>query len=351
MPNFIPVEKQTVLITGAAGYICSWIVKTFLDEGFSVRATVRDLKDFAKISHLNELKKKSNGHLKLVEADLMHEGSFDEPAKGCEILVHTASPFIVQNIKDNQKQLVIPAVEGTKNVLSAANKSDSLRRVVLTSSVAAIHGDNCESGSGQNGTFNESDWNTSSSGDYNPYQYSKTMAEKMAWKMAENANWDLVVLNPGFILGPSLSTRIDGASVDMMRSLLNGKYRLGVPDICLAFVDIRDVARAHFLVAEDRNTAGRFILVSEVGNTPMVAEILRSEYGKTHPIPKNVIPKWLVKMTGFIFGLKRDYLERNVGHSFKIDNRKSLEELGLTYRPVRDTILDHAEQLISLGLV
>ena len=67
MPNFIPVEKQTVLITGAAGYICSWIVKTFLDEGFSVRATVRDLKDFAKISHLNELKKRAMVILNLLK--------------------------------------------------------------------------------------------------------------------------------------------------------------------------------------------------------------------------------------------------------------------------------------------
>ena len=77
------------------------------------------------------------------------------------------------------------------------------------------------------------------------------MAEKTAWKMAENSHWDLIVLNPGFVLGPSLSTRIDGASVDMMRSLLNGKYRLGVPDIYLAFVDVRDVAQAHFLAALD----------------------------------------------------------------------------------------------------
>ena len=95
----------------------------------------------------------------------------------------------------------------------------------------------------------------------------------------------------------------------------------------------------------------RNILVSHVGSTPMVAEVLRSEYDRTYPIPKNVVPKWLVKMTGFIFGLKRDYLERNVGHSFKIDNRKSLEELGMIYRPVRDTILDHAEQLIYMKLI
>ena len=345
------MEKQTVLITGAAGYICSWIVKKFLEEGFSVRATVRDLKDLDKIQHLNDLKSTNEADLELFKADLLDDGSFDEPAKGCDILVHTASPFIVQNIKDSQKQLVLPAIEGTKNVLSAASKSDSLTRVVLTSSVAAITGDNCETGSGENGIFNESDWNTSSSEDYNPYQYSKTMAEKTAWKMAENSHWDLIVLNPGFVLGPSLSTRIDGASVDMMRSLLNGKYRLGVPDIYLAFVDVRDVAQAHFLAALDQNITGRNILVSHVGNTPMVAEVLRSEYGRTYPIPKNIIPKWLVKMTGFIFGLKRDYLERNVGHSFKIDNRKSLEEVGMTYRPVRDTILDHAEQLISMKLI
>ena len=80
----------------------------------------------------------------MFEADLLNQGDFDEAIKGCELVIHTASPFKFQGIKDPQKELIDPALIGTRNVLEAANRNKSTKRVVLTSSVVAIFGDPAE---------------------------------------------------------------------------------------------------------------------------------------------------------------------------------------------------------------
>ena len=135
--------KQTILVTGGTGYIGAWVVKGLLEHGHTVRVTVRNIQQKEKYQFLLDLAKKAEGSLEFWEADLLKTGSFDEAAKGCDSIAHVASPFKL-NVKDAQKDLVDPAVIGTTNVLQAANKSGSVKKVVLTSSVAAIHGDNID---------------------------------------------------------------------------------------------------------------------------------------------------------------------------------------------------------------
>ena len=96
------------------------------------------------------------------------------------MVFHTASPFI-RVIKDPQKDLVDPAKKGTKNVLGSANKTESVKRVVVTSSCAAIYGDGEDVLKMPNQELTEDLWNTSSSLDHQPYSFSKTVAEKEAW--------------------------------------------------------------------------------------------------------------------------------------------------------------------------
>ena len=136
--------KTNILVTGGTGYIASWVIKFLLEEGHQVHATVRDLKNEEKNRHLWKLNEENNGELNLFEADLLQEGSFDEAMEGVEYVIHMASPFQVYGIKDPQKQLIEPALQGTRNVLNSANKSDNVKRVVLTSSIAAIYGDNSD---------------------------------------------------------------------------------------------------------------------------------------------------------------------------------------------------------------
>ena len=163
-----------VLVTGGSGYIASWIIHDLLKAGKNVHTTVRNKDKAGKYDHLIKISEKSSGHLTIFEADLLKEGSFENAMKDCEVVFHTASPFKVEKIKDGYRELVKPALEGTKNVLQSAIKSDKVKRVVLTSSVAAVYGDGKDIINKDNG-FTEADWNTTHSESYQPYQYSKTI--------------------------------------------------------------------------------------------------------------------------------------------------------------------------------
>ncbi len=158
------IDKSTpVLVTGGNGYIASWLTKYLLEQGINVRATVRDPSNEKKVGHLKKIAENTRGRLTLFQADLLKEGSFNDAMRGCELVFHTASPFVIRGIKDPQKELVDPAVKGTRNVLEAANRIESVKRVVLTSSVVAIYGDAVDMQQTKNGIFTEEHWNTTSS--------------------------------------------------------------------------------------------------------------------------------------------------------------------------------------------
>jgi nucleoside-diphosphate-sugar epimerase len=342
---------KTYLVTGASGYIASWIIKYLLEKGENVHGTVRNLSETARISHLLELQQQHPGRLELFEADLLDKESFRKPMEGCSIILHTASPFFIAKIKNARRDLIQPALEGTRNVLTLASEFPEIRRIVVTSSVAAIHSDAADIRNTSNGEFSEADWNTRSNEKHNPYQYSKTLAEKEAWKIAEGqTQWKLVTINPGFVMGPSLSKRIDSTSIDTMRSLLNGKYRTGVPDLYFGIVDVRDVARAHILAATKEDASGRHICV---GNTVPILEmamVLSAKYPKL-PIPKNTVPKFLLYLVGPLMGFSWKFVQLNYGIPFKFDNSKSIKKLGVEYTPLSKTLTDHAEQLINDKLI
>ena len=198
-------KNAPVLVTGANGYVASWIVKSLLEQGFTVHAAVRNPDNKNKVGHLEKLAENSAGKLHLFKTDLLQNESYNEAMKGCEVVFHTASPFTL-DVKDPQKQLVDPAVNGTANVLNSASQTSSVKRVVLTSSCAAIYTDAKDCAEAPGGVLTEKVWNTKSSLSYQPYSYSKTMAEKKAWELKdEQDQWDLVVMNPSFVMGPSLN--------------------------------------------------------------------------------------------------------------------------------------------------
>ena len=345
------MSKATVLVTGGSGYIASWVVKYLLEEGYTVRATVRNLRSEDKVAHLKAMEREYSGKLQLFEADLLTEGSFDESMKGCDVVIHTASPFFIKGLKDAQKQLVDPALQGTRNVLETANRAESVKRVVLTSSVAAIMGDNVDALNKVNRTMTEEDWNTSSSLNHQPYSYSKTVAEREAWKIAESQNrWKLVVINPAFVMGPSLSNRMDGTSVQFMHDLVGGPLKSGVPDLTFGIVDVRDVARAHVLAANNE-ASGRHILCADTKTFVELAQMLKDRYGRSLPLPRGQLPTFMVYIIGPLFGLSWGFLKKNLGVRYKLDNRRSKEDLGISYRSVADTLCDHVEQMKASGII
>ena len=342
---------ETYLVTGASGYIASWIVKYLLEQGEKVHGTVRKLSDTAKISHLLALQEKHPGQFHLFEADLLNRESFRMPLEGCSIIMHTASPFFIAKIKDPQRDLITPALQGTSNVLELANDFPAIKRIVLTSSVAAIYSDAADIFKTTSGSYTEADWNTTSDAKHNPYQYSKTLAERKAWEIEKGqSRWKLVVINPGFVMGPSLTKRVDSTSIDTMLSLLNGKYKSGVPDLYFGIVDVRDVAKAHILAATTESASGRHICVSCVTPIAEMARVLKEKY-PTRPIPSSTLPKFILYLVGPFMGFSWRFLKLNYGVPYKIDNSRSIKDLGIVYTPLKSTIIDHAEQLIGDKLV
>ena len=189
-----------VLVTGATGFIASRIVEQLLAAGYLVRGTVRSLKKPRDVDRLRTLPFAAE-RLELVEADLTHLGSFDTPAAGCGAVIHTASPYAL-TVNDPLTDLIGPALNGTRNVLAACAKTSTVKRVVLTSSMAAVT-DEPDSAR----TLTEADWNAKSSLSRNPYYYSKTLAERAAWEFVaqEKPGFDLVAINPFMVIGPSLT--------------------------------------------------------------------------------------------------------------------------------------------------
>ncbi len=236
-------------------------------------------------------------------------GSFDEMAKGCDAIVHIASPFIL-NVKDAKRDLLDPAVIGTSNVLEAANKSGSVKKVVLTSSVVAIYGDNIDMKDQNLSVLTEDQYNTSSSLKHQPYAYSKVEAEKKAWEMAgQQTDWELIVLNPSFVMGPSLTSTSQSESLKFMTELLSGKQKSGTAELYMAYVDVRDL------------------------------------YGDKYKLPKSYLPKWLLSLIGGLFGLSPKFVKNNVGIPLVLDATKSKDKVKLTYIPLEQTAKDMVDQM------
>ena len=345
-------KSDPVLVTGAAGYVASWVVKNLLESGYHVIGTVRSLASKDKYAHLEALPVGEGGCLELVEADLLKPGSFDEAASKAKVVIRTASPFQVNGIKDPQKELVDPALLGTENVLKAASASPSVKRVVLTSSVASIFGDNIDCHKA-GGILSEENWNESSSLVHQPYSYSKTVAEKAAWKMYESQKgWDLVVINPGFILGPGLSQRGDSMSTGFIKDYMVGQFSRGVPDIEFGFCDVRDVAKAHVLGAEKAEVKGRHIIVADHFKMIDISKILKNEFGDKFPkMPKRVMPTWLLYAFGPLKGFSWRKIRGNIGYPLKLDNSRSKKDLGMSYGPLEKAVVDQAHKLIEDKLV
>jgi nucleoside-diphosphate-sugar epimerase len=343
--------RKPILVTGGSGYMASWIVRLLLEGGRYVKTTVRDRSNKEKVSHLVQMGEEYPGKLELYEADLTKNGSFEEAMAACELVIHNASPFQIFGIKDPQKELIEPALVGTRNVLQTANRTPSVKRSVFTSSMAAMYGDAIDIKDSPNEISTEDDWNTTSSPKHQPYYYSKTVAEKEAWRIAgEQTQWDLVVINPGFVLGPSLTNRTDSVSIDFMLSVMNGKYKRGVPDLCYGVVDVRDVAKAHVLAGTNPAASGRHILAADTLTFLEIANILKKKYSN-YPLPKGNVPKPFLYLFGPLQGISWKFIKLNVGIPIQFDNSYSKKDLGIEYTPVENTLHDHAAQIIESGFL
>lgn len=301
------------------------LIHQLLAKGYSVRATVRSRANTDKVAHLERLAEALPGSLELFEADLLAEGAFDAAFKGCLFVFHCASPFFIE-AGDPQAQLVDPAVKGTRNVMAAVahNKGD-VRRVVLTSSCAAIKGMKDPAAPKEGSTYSEADWNeTSTVEGGEAYWASKVQAEQAAWEVAREQGLDLVTILPEFIMGPVISRRTDATSLGYMKAWVEGSAQSGAP----VFADVRDVARAHILAAEKPGASGRYIVAN------------------SHSTPASDISAWLQERFPDC-----EFAAGEAGQAEeKVNNGRVQRELGLAITPVKETVQDMAATLVALEL-
>ncbi|MTH97990.1 aldehyde reductase [Roseibium sp. RKSG952] len=341
-----------VMVTGATGYVAGWIIKRLLDAGCTVHAPVRNPDRLDKLRHLSELADRSSGEIRFFRADLLEQGSYDAAMQGCAVVFHTASPFTM-DVKDPQTQLVDPAVNGTKNVLASVNRTGSVKRVVLTSSYVAIFGDNADLASLPGQQIDETRWNTSSSLEHMPYSYSKTLAEQAAWEMADaQKRWQLVVINPAFVIGPSLNEKPTSESFNLIGQMGDGTMKMGVPHWGVGVVDVRDLADAHVAAGFEPAANGRNIICGHDTDFLQMSKLLKKNF-VAYPVPTRVLPKWFVWAFGPMAGtgMTRKMIAQNVGHAFKCDNSKAKQELGQTYRPMEVSLKDMFQQMIDEGML
>ncbi len=344
----VPTDAP-VLVTGATGYVAGWVVKALLDAGVTVHAAVRDPDASARVAHLVAMADAAPGELKLFAADLLTPGAYTEAMRGCRVVIHTASPF-TRAVADPQRDLVDPAVLGTRSVLESASATPSVERVVLTSSIAAVYSDAIESERAPHGVLDESLWNTTASLTYEPYLYSKTLAEREAWRIADAQDrWRLVAVNPGMVLGPALNPDPTSDSFTIMKMLGDGTMRFGGVRLPLPAVDVRDVARAHVAAAFLPDASGRYLLCGHDTDTMEMARLLRPRFGRALALPRFALPKPLVWAVGPLVTMQRRYVTRNIGHVLLVDNTRSREGLGVNYRPLWESLEDMAAQMIDRG--
>jgi dihydroflavonol-4-reductase len=347
-----PHTTAPVLVTGASGYIASWVIQKLLQQGYTVHATVRDLNKNKSFAHLEKIEASSPGNLKLFQANLLSPGSFDAAMQGCEIVFHMASPFVVTNYKDAVKDIIEPAVIGTENVLNSVNQTESVQRVIVTSSIASTYGDAIDIQATANNAFDESHWNSTSSAHHQPYPYSKVAAERKAWEMAEAQDrWDLVCINPALVFGRSLTPNTQSGSVEVLQQFANGLTLLGVPPMWNGVVDVQDVAEAHLRAAFNPEAQGRYIICAESLSLLEMGQILRTQFGNKFPFPRNQLPKAAFKLFGPVAGFSRKFVELNMGYPIYFNAEKSKQELGLEYRPVKESLVEHFQQLLDDGVV
>jgi dihydroflavonol-4-reductase len=338
------VAGRTVLVTGANGFIAAHAVERLLARGDWVIGTVRDPGDSKKSAMLTNMQG-AKERLRLAAADLLAEDPF-AALMDVDGVLHMASPYII-DVKDPQRDLVDPAVKGTLSLLRAAAASPRVKRVVLTSSMAAI----TDNPDGR--VLTENDWNTGSSLTRNPYYYSKTLAERAAWDFMEKEKpgFDLVVINPFMVIGPA-HTQAVNTSNQMFVDFLSGKYP-AIMALNWGFVDVRDVADAHLAALDKSEAKGRYICAAGTMDMAQVVDLMRAR-GYAGKLPRmaltGTIGTALMKLMSYTQpnGVG-SYLRTHLGRVPRFDNSKIRRDLGLVFRPVEESIADTLADLARWG--
>ncbi|KAL9097863.1 MAG: hypothetical protein Q9165_000189 [Trypethelium subeluteriae] len=347
------MSQPLVLVTGGSGFVGTHVLLALLQSSstYRLRSTLRSL------TRADEVRKQLVGGgasesaaaaVEFVTADLLKDDGWDDAVKDCTYVHHVASPFPAAAPK-HEDELIRPAREGTLRVLRAAKRAGTVKRVVVTSSVAAVAYGHDDIGR----DFTEEDWSDDKDPSIAAYPKSKTLAERAAWEFVEKEGegMELAVVNPVGIYGPLLGKDY-ATSIELVYRLMNGSIP-GLPQLQLGVVDVRDVADLHVRCMTDPKAKGqRFIAVAEnfVWSVE-IAKILKNKLGeRAKKVPTWVVPNFLVKLLG-VFDPTVRMITPELGKSKNASNEKAKRDLGWKPRSNEECIVATAESLEKLGMV
>lgn len=351
------MASKTVLVTGGSGYIGAHVIVAALNAGYRVRTTARSAKRGESIRE-----KLRNGGIsddvakgvEIVEADLLSDNGWEEAAKGCDYILHVASPF-PPGKPNHPDDLIKPAREGTLRALRAAKTAGTVKRVVIASSSAAIMmGGQAK---GIDNPYTEKDWTNAEDPKVDAYSKSKTLAEKAAWDWLKGEGKDsgieLATVNPVLVLGPVLGDDAN-TSLELPAKMLNGELP-GLPNINFGIVDVRDVADLHVKAMEDPKAAGqRYIAISDepVVSAKQIAGYLKEGLpaNESRKVPTRGLPNFLLKIAAW-FDQSVSLVVPELGIVRAGSNAKAKSELGWTPRSAKTATLDSVESLKRAGRV
>jgi len=322
--------KKKVFVTGITGYIGQHVAAELLRQNFQVVGSVRSLgKAENTRSALATLPGASD--VTFVQLDVLHDAGWAEAMRGCDVVIHLASPFLLAEPKD-ERVMITPAVEGTKRVIEAA-KEAGVKRVVLTSSVVAMT-------SGRpSGTYGSDSWSDVEQ-NIGSYAKSKTLAERAAWDAVKESSLELVVVNPGFVLGPALGAAGDGTSETLIANMIGGKMP-AIPNVAMSMADVRDIARLHVAAMEKPGISGKRFIAASSAPVEMsyVADVLRKAgYSK---VPSRRAPNFAIKLMA-LFDREAKGMVPNLGVRISYDNKETIDLLQWKPTPLEITFTDMA---------
>jgi nucleoside-diphosphate-sugar epimerase len=278
----------------------------------------------------------------VIVEDIAQEGAFDKAVVSnppFDAVIHTASPFFFGHT-DPVKEILNPAVVGTTSILKAIHASaPTVKRVVVTSSFAAMIKAN-----NHPKVYTEADWNPVTEQESLlpafTYRASKTFAERAAWDYVneKKPNFALTTLNPPLVLGPVVHylNTLDAINTSnaRVRDLVQGKNRESLPPTgVFLWVDVRDLALAHVKGIEVPGAAGeRFFITAGHYSNKQIADVIR----ESHPELASKLPP-------------KDAKDDTPADVYDADNSKSIKVLGLRYRSLKESVDDTVESFSRVG--
>jgi nucleoside-diphosphate-sugar epimerase len=344
---------DTVLVTGATGFIAQHCIIQLLDRGYRVRGTARGTGRTEEVAavlrpHLDDAgRERLADGFEVVAADLTADDGWDDAVAGCRFVLHVASP-LPRTPPRNEDDLIVPARDGVLRVLRAAAQA-GVERVVLTSSVAAVM-----YGRDRDHTFTEDDWSDLTDRRIGAYERSKTLAERAAWQfmtdLGPDAAMSMSVINPGLVLGPLLSDDW-GTSGEAVKKLIDRDFP-AIPNINFACVDVRDVATAHVAAMTTPEAGGeRFLCAIENHSLREVAVILDEHLRpKGFRVPTGNLPDFLIRVMALWDKTARLALN-DLSVRQDVDFSKIVRILGWEPRGLREMVESMADSMIEFGVV